>query len=95
MSRSAPLVASDFKEPEKTIRRVSNEDAEWVEACKGGPEALSSFRYSGPFSEMVLLGNVAIRAGKRIEWDAENLKAKNYPEADEFIRREYRKGWTL
>ena len=88
-------LAENFKEPPKTVRRVANEDAEWIEACKGGPVALSGFQYSGPFTEMVLLGNVAIRTGQRIEWDAENLKAKNCPEAEKYIRREYRKGFEL
>ena len=46
-------------------------------------------------TEAVLLGNVALRAGKKIEWDAENLKVTNAPEANRFIRREYRKGWAL
>ena len=72
-----------------------NEYSEWIEACKGGPKALSSFDYSGPFTEIVLLGNLAVRLGKRIEWDAKALKATNAPEADELIRRKYRKGWSL
>ncbi len=84
-----------FQEPEKTIARVANEDVEWVDACKGGPPALSNFSYAGPFTETVLLGNVAIRVGKRIEWDAKNLKCPIAPEADQYIRREYRKGWGL
>jgi predicted dehydrogenase len=79
----------------RTVRRVPNEDAEWIEACKGGPKALSSFDYSGPLTEMVLLGNLAVRLGKRIEWDAQSLKATNAPEADQLIRRPYRKGWEL
>ena len=90
-----PSIAEDFEPPKKTIPRVENEDVEWVQACKGGPAALSNFSYSGPFTEMVLLGNVAIRAGKKILWDGENLKATNAPEADPLIRREYRRGWTL
>ena len=68
---------------------------EWIEACRGGPKPLSSFDYSGPFTEMVLLGNLAVRLGKKIEWDAAALKAKNAPEADELIRRQYRPGWNL
>jgi len=44
---------------------------------------------------MVLLGNVAYRTGDKLRWDAENLKAVNCPEADRFIRREYRRGWAL
>ena len=84
-----------FADVPKTIRRVPNEDVEWMEACKGGPKPLSSFDYAGPLTEMVLLGNLAVRLGKRIEWDAVALKATNAPEADELIRREYRKGWNL
>lgn len=79
----------------KAIRRVPNEDVEWLEACKGGPKPLSSFDYAGPLTEMVLLGNLAVRLGKKIEWNAEALKAANAPEADELIQREYRKGWKL
>ena len=85
----------EFANVGETIRRVPNEDAEWIEACKGGPKALSSFDYSGPFTEMVLLGNLAVRLGERIEWDAKALKATNAPEADELIRRKYRNGWSL
>ncbi len=68
---------------------------EWIEACKGGKPAMSNFNYAGPLSEFILLGNVAMRAGKKLEWDAANLKATNCPEAEQFLRREYRKGWTL
>ena len=56
---------------------------------------MADFSYSGPMTEAVLLGNVAIRAGEKIEWDAEKLKVTNCPKANEFIRREYRSGWTL
>jgi predicted dehydrogenase len=88
-------VAEDFQPPDRSIPRVASEDAEWVAACKGGPPALSNFSYSGPFTEMVLLGNLAIRTGKKIEWDSENLTCPNAPEADAYIRREYRRGWEL
>ncbi len=84
-----------FADVPKTIRRVSNEDVEWMEACRGGPKPLSSFDYAGPLTEMVLLGNLAVRLGKKIEWDAGALKATNAPEAGELVRREYRKGWDL
>jgi predicted dehydrogenase len=79
----------------RTIPRVANEDAEWIEACKGGPKALSNFDYSGPLTEMVLLGNLAVRLGKPLQWDAQKLQATNAPEADELIRRQYRPGWEL
>lgn len=87
--------AEQFRDVPQTIPRVANEDAEWIAACRGGQKPLSSFDYSGPFTEMVLLGNLAVRLGKKIEWDATALKAKNAPEADELIRREYRPGWSL
>ena len=57
--------AEQFQDVPQTIRRVPNEDAEWIEACRGGPKPLSSFDYSGPFTEMVLLGNLAVRLGKK------------------------------
>jgi hypothetical protein len=87
--------AQKFATTPQTIHRVPNEDAEWIESCRGGPKALSSFDYSGPFTEMVLLGNLAVRLGKKIEWDAKALKATNAPEADALIRTEYRQGWGL
>jgi hypothetical protein len=87
--------AEQFQDVPQTIPRVASEDAEWLAACRGGPKPLSSFDYAGPFSEMVLLGNLAVRLGKKIEWDAQALKAKNASEADELIRREYRPGWSL
>ena len=66
-----------------------------INACKGGPKAMSNFDYSGPMAETVLLGNVALRSGGAIEWDAKALKVKNVPEADRFVRKQYRAGWGL
>ena len=68
---------------------------EWLAACKGGPEPLSSFAHSGPMTEAVLLGNVALRLGRKIEWDAKALKVKGAPEADRYLRREPRAGWEV
>ncbi|MDB4688829.1 Gfo/Idh/MocA family oxidoreductase [Verrucomicrobia bacterium] len=81
----------------KTIPRVKNEDQEWLDGIRNGnpDQPLSNFSRSGPFSEVVLLGNVAIRSGKKIEWDSKNLRVTNAPEANQYIRREYRKGWSL
>ena len=78
-----------------TIPRVENEDAEWLAAIRGGSKALSNFDYAGPFTEVVLLGNLAVRLGKRITWDSKQLKATNLPEADQLIRTEYRQGWEM
>jgi len=86
----------DFTPPEPSIARTGNSPyKEWLLACKGGPAALSQFDYSAVLTETILLGIVAVRVGKKIEWDAENMRATNAPEADHYIRREYRKGWSL
>jgi predicted dehydrogenase len=91
-----PAKALDgFNEPDKTIPRVSNEDAEWIAACKGGPPALSNFARSGPFTEVVLLGNLAVRVGKKFRWDGPAMRSPDTPEVEQFVRREYRKGWKL
>ena len=68
---------------------------EWIEACKTGGPTTCNFQYAGALTETVLLGNVAHRSGKKFDWDAANLKARNCPEADAFLKREYRKGWEL
>ncbi|MCK4565523.1 MAG: gfo/Idh/MocA family oxidoreductase, partial [Verrucomicrobia bacterium] len=68
---------------------------EWINACKTGSPTLCNFDYSGALIEHNLLGHVAFRVGKKIEWDAKNLRATNCPEADPFIRKTYRKGWEL
>ncbi|MHC4540314.1 MAG: hypothetical protein ACYS74_11100 [Planctomycetota bacterium] len=87
--------AEQFANVPRTIRRVPNEDVEWLEACRGGPKPLSSFDYAGQLTEMVLLGNLAVRLDKKIEWDGEALKARSAPEADTLIRRPCREGWNL
>jgi predicted dehydrogenase len=93
--------SGDFKDiPERLPRNGRGDDGmkqEWVEAIKQNKPsiALSNFDYAGVFTEAVLLGNVAIRCGKKLEWDAYNLKATNCPAADQYVKREYRKGWTL
>jgi predicted dehydrogenase len=86
---------AQFKAPEPTIPESPGHHKEWIAACKGGPAGLCNFDYAGPLSEAVLLGTVAYRVGKKLEWDAAALKATNCPEADEYLRRQYRKGWTL
>jgi predicted dehydrogenase len=81
-----------FKRPAKSIPRVPKSDShlEWITACKGGPVPGSNFEYSGPLTEMVLIGNLAIRLGKKIQWDAKNMRCRNMPEAERLIRAQYR-----
>ena len=84
-----------FRPPPQTIPASIGHYAEWIRACKEGTPTTCNFGYSGALSEAVLLGNVAYRVGKKFQWDAENLKAVNCPQADQYLRREYRQGWTL
>jgi predicted dehydrogenase len=68
---------------------------EWIAACKGGRPCYSDFDNAAYLTEIILLGCVAMRVGKRLDWDGPKMRAKNAPEAAQYIRREYRKGWTL
>jgi predicted dehydrogenase len=86
---------TDFEPPARTIPRNIGHANEWLLACKTGKPTTCGFDYSGPLTETVLLGNVAYRAGEKLEWDVEKVTATNCPEADKFIRREYRSGWAL
>lgn len=81
--------------PPQTIPTSIGHHAEWIEACKTRGPTTCNFDYSGALTESVQLGNVAYRAGKAFEWDGKAMTAKNCPEAENFLRREYRKGWTL
>jgi predicted dehydrogenase len=86
---------ADFKPPEKSIPDSIGHWNEWVEAIKTGSPTTCNFDYSGALTETILLGIVAFRAGKRLEWNAEQLKATNAPEAERFVRKEYRKGFEV
>ncbi len=86
---------ASFKKPEPFIPKSIGHYAEWLLACKTGSPTTCNFQYSGWLTESNHLGNVAFRAGKKLMWDVEKLKATNCPEADSFIKREYRKGWYL
>ena len=86
---------ADFQPPEPTIPDSPGHHREWITACKTGGPTTCSFDYSGALSEAALLGSVAFRTGKRLQWDAASLRAPNCPEADKLLRRDYRQGWTL
>ena len=86
---------ADFKGPDPFIPRSTGHHQDWVIACKGGAPTLSNFEYAGLLTEANHLGNVAYRAGKKIQWDTKEMRATNAPNAERFIRRDYRKGWNL
>jgi predicted dehydrogenase len=84
--------------PPETIPRVPKGSVyrEFIRACKGGPKCGANFTdYAAPLTEMVLLGNLAVRTGKRIEWDGAKSICTNVPEANQYLSREHRKGWEV
>jgi hypothetical protein len=81
------------KQVPKTLPRVSGIHRDWVNAVKEGKKSCSDFSYSGPLTEAILLGSLAIRTGEGLEWDAENLKIKGNEAAAALIKTEARKGW--
>lgn len=91
-----------YEPPEPVMERLEpdrnedeNQKGEWVRAILGGHPAESSFDYAAVLTETMILGNVVVRVGKPIDYDAANQKVTNAPEADQYINPEYRAGWTL
>jgi len=111
------LLMKEKAMPKPTIKRVpEGHYLQWVNACIAGygkGETSSPFEYAGPFTESILMGNLAIRSAMRIDptvsgwgkskftgrkkllWDAKNMKITNFDEANQYVRRQYRDGWTL
>jgi predicted dehydrogenase len=99
----------------QAVPRIPGQEAghytQWVDACRAGygkMQLSSPFEYAGPFTEAVLMGNLALRSyamrgpngqgypgRKKLLWDAKNMKITNFDEANQFVKREYRKGWSL
>ncbi|MDD4016712.1 MAG: Gfo/Idh/MocA family oxidoreductase [Kiritimatiellae bacterium] len=85
----------NFARPAPTIPDSLGHHAEWLHACKNGEPTTCNFDYSGGLTEANHLGNVAYRVGKKIIWDAAQLRVTNVPEAAAFVKRTYRKGWEI
>ena len=92
----------EYKKPPETLPRSPGHHKEWINACKGGEPAGSNFNVAGPLAEVVLLGNIAVRlsqklyeTGVKLYYDGPNMKITNLPEASQYIKSEYRQGWTL
>jgi len=86
--------------PPQTLKRIrpTSHEGNWIEACKTGGQAVSHFDYSGPFTEMVVMGNLAIRpenVGKKLLWDGDNMKVTNDEKANDYVQMHYREGWSL
>jgi len=84
-----------YKKPPETLPRPIDELDQWIRACKGGQPAGACFENIYPFAQTVCLGAIALRVDKKLKWDAENVRFTNSSEANNLIRRKYRKGWEL
>ena len=84
-----------FGEPAKQLPRIANQQHElnWVAAAQGKTQASSPFEYAARLTEVMLLGVVALHAGKKIQYDGENMRVTNVPAANGFLKRDYRTGW--
>jgi len=84
-----------FGKPPQRLPRVDKEAHEmnWVDAAKGKVQASCPFEYAARLTEVMLLGIVALRAGKKIHYDGANMRITNVPQANDYLRREYRQGW--
>ncbi len=90
---------NDFKGIRESLPKMENWEhshyEEWFDACKGGAKTYSNFDTAGPVSEAVLLGQLALRVGQRLEWDAEKMRVTNHGPANDFVKTPYRQGWEI
>ena len=103
MRPESPMLtpAARFMEMKDDLRRIPRRPLvgdgpieEWLRAIKGdGPAPGSSFDYAAPLTEVVLLGVIAQRTGRTIEWDAEAMKVKGQPDLDPLVKEPAREGW--
>jgi len=92
----------EYGKPPQKVARSPGHHKEWINACKGGPPARSNFDWAGPLTEVILLGNVALKMekqlyekGLKLHYDGPKMEVTNLPEANQYIRDEYREGWSL
>jgi predicted dehydrogenase len=93
----------EYGRPPEVLERSPGHHQEWINACKGGKPAGSNFPdHAGLLAQVVLLGNIALRPAlkekilrTKLLWDGEAFKFTNLPEANQYLQREYREGWTL
>lgn len=98
MSGGKPFPEKDFADyefPEPTLPRRDEIHLEWIKCVKSGKPTGTPFEYAGPMTEAYLLGNIALKTGQRIEWNAKRMRIKGNRKANQLLTREYRKGWEL
>jgi len=84
-----------FVKPARSLPRSPGHHAEWVIAAKGGEMCQCPFTYAGHMTEVVLLGNIALRSGMEVEWDADAMQVVNNPAAQQYVSKTYRRGWDI
>lgn len=90
------LPESKFESYKAPVLEPGNHYTNFVVACLGGPKTESHFAQTGPMTEAILLGTVAIREpDKLLKWDSVNMRFPDFPDADKYVHRTYRKGWNL
>jgi predicted dehydrogenase len=87
--------AKDADQVPRTLKRRSGTWGEWFEACNGGETPGCNFQFADPLTEVVLLGNIALRTGKTLEWDEAKLQFTNSAEANQLVNEPYQNGWSL
>ena len=85
----------DYKLPPQFLTRSPGHYRDWIRACKGGDPACSNFSVAGPFTEIVQLASLASHFEGKLEWNSEKMKVTNRPEANEYVKPAYRKGWEI
>jgi predicted dehydrogenase len=93
----------DYGKPPQKLERSPGHHQEWINACKGGKPAGSNFPdHAGVLAQVVLLGNLCLRpmlkekiTEMKLHWDGDAMKVTNLPEANQYLHREYREGWSL
>jgi predicted dehydrogenase len=85
----------DYKFPSPLLTRSPGHYRDWIRAAKGGDPACSNFNVSGPFTEWILLGVLALRFEGKLEWDTSKMRVTNNPEVNQYMKPKVRKGWQI
>ncbi len=85
----------DYKFPPELLTRSPGHYRDWIRACKGGDPSCSNFSISGPMTEWILLGVIALRVEGKLEWDATKMRITNNAEANKYIKPFIKKGWQM
>jgi len=86
---------ADYTLPPQFLTRSPGHQRDWIRACKGGVPACSHFGIAGPYTEWLVLGSAAVRVDGKLLYDAKTGRFTNSPEANKYLRLDYRKGWEV